>query len=332
MNIAVLGAGGWGTTLSIVLHENGHKVDLWEFNSEYAKTIAEYRENFYYLPGIKIPRKIRISNDIESSVSGKSLIIVATPTQFIRNSFEPLKNFNFGDSLIVSVSKGIEKGSLMLVSDMLIDVLKRTKQGNILCLSGPSHAEEVSRKVPTAVVCAGNDLNKAAAVQKAFSNDYFRVYTNDDLIGAEVGGALKNVIAIAAGISDGAGYGDNTKAAIMTRGINEIMNLGLKMNARRETFFGLSGIGDLIVTCSSKHSRNRSVGEQIGKGGKLKDILTEMKMVAEGVTTTESAYELSKKLKIELPITSQVYKILFAGKDPQKATKVLMTRELKIEN
>ena len=332
MNVAVLGAGGWGTTLSIVLHENGHDVDLWEFNSEYAKTIAEYRENFYYLPGIKIPRKIRISNDLESSVSRKNLIIVATPTQFIRNSFESLKNYNFGNSLIVSVSKGIEKGSLMLVSDMLLDVLKKTKSGNILCLSGPSHAEEVSRKVPTAVVCAGTDIKKAAVVQTAFSNDYLRVYANDDLIGAEVGGALKNVIAIAAGISDGAGYGDNTKAAIMTRGINEIMKLGLKMNARRETFFGLSGIGDLIVTCSSKHSRNRSVGEQIGKGRKLEEILKEMKMVAEGVTTTESAFELSKKLNIELPITSQVYKILFAGKDPQKATKVLMTRELRIEN
>ncbi|MBK9226340.1 MAG: NAD(P)-dependent glycerol-3-phosphate dehydrogenase [Ignavibacteria bacterium] len=270
MNVAVLGAGGWGTTLSIVLHENGHDVDLWEFNSEYAKTIAEYRENFYYLPGIKIPRKIRISNDLESSIFRKNLIIVATPTQFIRNSFESLKNYNFGNSLIVSVSKGIEKGSLMLVSDMLLDVLKKTKSGNILCLSGPSHAEEVSRRVPTAVVCAGTD--------------------------------------------------------------NEIMKLGLKMNARRETFFGLSGIGDLIVTCSSKHSRNRSVGEQIGKGRKLDEILKEMKMVAEGVTTTESAFELSKKLNIELPITSQVYKILFAGKDPQKATKVLMTRELKIEN
>ncbi len=332
MKIAVLGAGGWGTTLSIVLNENGHSVDLWEFNSEYAKTIAEYRENFYYLPGIKIPRNIRISNDLESTVSGKSLIIVATPTQYIRNSLEALKNHKFGDSLIVSVSKGIEKGSLLLVSDILLDMFKNTKNDNILCLSGPSHAEEVSRKVPTAVVCAGNDLSKAAVVQKAFSNDYFRVYSSLDLIGAEVGGALKNVIAIAAGISDGAGYGDNTKAAIMTRGINEIMKLGLKMNAERETFFGLSGIGDLIVTCSSKHSRNRRVGEQIGSGRKLDDILKEMKMVAEGVTTTESAYELSKKLNIELPITNQVYKILFEGKDPHVATQKLMKRELKIEN
>lgn len=332
MKIAVLGAGGWGTTLAIVLHENGHKVKLWEFNPEYAKTIAEYRENFYYLPGVKIPRGIQITNDIEFAASGNQIVVVATPTQFIRSSLEPLKNFRFGDTLIVSVSKGIEKGSLMLVSDILRDVLKSTRSPNIMCLTGPSHAEEVSRKIPTAVVCAAKDLSKASAVQKAFSNDYFRVYSNRDIVGAEIGGALKNVIALAAGISDGAGHGDNTKAAIMTRGINEIMQLGLKLKARRETFFGLSGIGDLIVTCSSEHSRNRRVGIQIGKGRKLDAILKEMKMVAEGVTTTESACELAEKLGIELPITSQVYGILFLGKDPESATRKLMTRELRKEN
>jgi glycerol-3-phosphate dehydrogenase (NAD(P)+) len=332
MKIAVLGAGGWGTTLAIVLNENGHRVDLWEYNSEYAKTISEYRENFYYLPGIKIPRRISISNNIESAVHDKDIVVVATPTQYIRKSFESISNHNFGNALIVCVSKGIEKGSLLLVSDILLDVFKRTRSSNVLCLTGPSHAEEVSRKLPTAVVCAGKDLEKAAVVQRAFSNDYFRVYTNKDIVGAEIGGALKNVIAIAAGISDGAGYGDNTKAAIMTRGINEIMNLGLRMKAKRETFFGLSGIGDLIVTCSSRHSRNRRVGEQIGQGRKLDEILKEMKMVAEGVTTTESAYELSLKLNIELPITNQVHKILFMGKDPKTATNKLMTRELRVES
>ncbi len=332
MNVAVLGAGGWGTTLAIVLNENGHNTDLWEFNSEYARTIDEYRENFYYLPGVKISRSIRITNDIISAVQKKDVVIVATPTQYIRSSLELLGNHRMGDTLIVSVSKGIEKGTLLLVSDILLDVLKGTRSSNVLCLTGPSHAEEVSRKLPTAVVCAGKDLKKAALVQKLFSNDYFRVYTSRDVIGAEIGGALKNVIAIAAGISDGAGYGDNTRAAIMTRGINEIMKLGLRMKAKRETFFGLSGIGDLIVTCSSVHSRNRRVGIQIGQGRKLGEILQEMKMVAEGVPTTESAYELSRKLDIELPITNQVYNILFNGKDPATATKKLMTRELRIEN
>ncbi len=332
MNVAVLGAGGWGTTLAIVLNENGHNTDLWEFNSEYARTIDEYRENFYYLPGVKISRSIRITNDIISAVQKKDVVIVATPTQYIRSSLELLGNHRMGDTLVVRVSKGIEKGTLLLVSDILLDVLKGTRSSNVLCLTGPSHAEEVSRKLPTAVVCAGKDLKKAALVQKLFSNDYFRVYTSRDVIGAEIGGALKNVIAIAAGISDGAGYGDNTRAAIMTRGINEIMKLGLRMKAKRETFFGLSGIGDLIVTCSSVHSRNRRVGIQIGQGRKLGEILQEMKMVAEGVPTTESAYELSRKLDIELPITNQVYNILFNGKDPATATKKLMTRELRIEN
>lgn len=332
MKIAVLGAGGWGTTLAVLLNENGYKVTLWEYNSEYAKTLAEYRENFYYLPKIKIPRSITITNDLESAVYKKNIIVIATPTQFIRSSLSGLSNFDFKDSLMVSVSKGIENNSLMLVSDILSDIFKRVKRKNLLCLSGPSHAEEVSRKLPTAVVCASGDYAKSKIIQKIFSNDYFRVYTNDDLTGTEVGGALKNVIAIAAGISDGAGFGDNTKAAIMTRGINEIMQLGLKLKAKKETFFGLSGIGDLIVTCSSNYSRNRSVGEQIGKGKKLKTILYEMKMVAEGVTTTQSAFELSKKLNIELPITHQVYNILFKDKNPLKATRGLMKRNLKVEN
>lgn len=332
MKIAVLGAGGWGTTLAILLNENGFDVTLWEFNSEYAKTIAEYRENFYYLPKIKIPQSIDITNDLEYAVHSKDLIVISTPTQFIRKSLTPLSNFDFKDAILVSVSKGIENKTYMLVSDILSDIFKKVKTKNLLCLSGPSHAEEVSRKIPTAVVCAGSDDSKTKIVQKVFSNKYFRAYRNNDLIGTEVGGALKNVIAIAAGISDGAGFGDNTKAAIMTRGVNEIMQLGLKLNAKKETFFGLSGLGDLIVTCSSVHSRNRSVGEQIGSGKKLKTILKEMKMVAEGVATTKAAYELSNSLGIDLPITHQVYNILFKDKDPYLATEQLMKRDLKDEN
>lgn len=331
MKIAVLGAGGWGTTLAILLNENKYDVTLWEFNSEYSKTLNEYRENFYYLPKIKIPHTIKITNDLEFAAYKKDLIVVATPTQFIRSSLANLTNFDFKDSLLLSVSKGIENDTLYLVSDILLDIFKKVKRNNILSLSGPSHAEEVSKKIPTAVVCAAGDNLKSKAIQKIFSTEYFRVYTNDDLIGTEIGGALKNVIAIAAGVSDGAGYGDNTKAAIMTRGINEIMRMGLKLNAKRETFFGLSGIGDLIVTCSSAYSRNRSVGEQIGRGKKLKTILNEMKMVAEGVSTTKSAYELAKLHNIELPIINEVYNILFKNKNPHKATKILMKRNLKEE-
>jgi glycerol-3-phosphate dehydrogenase (NAD(P)+) len=331
MKIAVLGAGGWGTTLAILLNENGFDVTLWEFNPEYAKTLNEYRENFYYLPKVKIPSSIKITNDLESAVQKKNILVIATPTQFIRSSFSEIADFNFKNTLLVSVSKGIENKTFFLVSDILLDIFKKVRRENLLCLSGPSHAEEVSRKVPTAVVCASEDISKSKIIQKIFSNKYFRVYSNDDLIGTEVGGALKNVIAIAAGISDGAGFGDNTKAAIMTRGINEIMRLGLALKGKRETFFGLSGIGDLIVTCSSVYSRNRSVGEQIGRGKKLETILKDMKMVAEGVATTKAAFELSKKLNVELPITHQVYNILFKGKEPHKATEILMKRNLKEE-
>ena len=331
MKIAVLGAGGWGTTLAILLCRNGHNVTLWEYNKEYAETLEEYRENFYFLPKIIIPKEIKISNDLESSVIDKQLILITTPTQFIRNTFNSIKDFKFKDEIFVSAAKGIENNSLMLVSEILIDIFPHLKKERIACLSGPSHAEEVSKRIPTAVVCASTNYQTAEIVQNAFSNYYFRVYTSSDLIGTEIGGALKNVIAIAAGISDGAGFGDNTKAAIMTRGINEIMKLGLKVKAKKETFFGLSGIGDLIVTCASEHSRNRFVGVQIGEGKKLNVVLKEMKMVAEGVATTKSAFELSKKHKIDMPIVEQVHSILFEDRSPHQATKNLMQRDLKPE-
>jgi glycerol-3-phosphate dehydrogenase (NAD(P)+) len=331
MKIAVLGAGGWGTTLSILLCKNGYDVSLWEYNHEYAETLKEYHENFYYLPKIKIPHKIKISNDIISAVSNKQIILVTTPTQYIRNNLKELKNYKFKNEIIISAAKGIENNSLKFVSDILLDIFNFKNKQNIACLSGPSHAEEVAVGVPTAVVGASLNLNVAHLVQKIFSNKYFRVYTSNDLHGTEIGGALKNVIAIAAGISDGAKFGDNTKAAIMTRGINEIMRLGIKLHAKRETFFGLSGIGDLIVTCNSKHSRNRYVGEQIGAGKKLSSVLKEMKMVAEGVATAKSAYELSRKHNVEMPIVAQVHSILFKNKSPLEATKYLMSRKLKSE-
>jgi glycerol-3-phosphate dehydrogenase (NAD(P)+) len=332
MNICVLGAGGWGTALGILLHNKKHNVTLWEFDKEYAHTLDEYRENFYFLPKVKIPKEIGITNDIDIAVYKKDVIVVSTPTQYVRNVISGVKHIDLTNRIILSVSKGIENETLFTVSKIFLDVFKKIKKKNIVVLSGPSHAEEVSRQVPTAVVASSDDINNAEIVQKAFSNKYFRVYRSSDVTGVEMGGALKNVIAIAAGISDGAGFGDNTKAAIMTRGLKEITRLGMKMGAHENTFFGLSGMGDLIVTCESKLSRNRFVGEEVGKGRKLKDVLAEMKMVAEGVATTKSTYELAENLGVELPITEQVHKVLFTGKNPHKATEMLMTRDLKTEH
>jgi len=331
MNICILGSGGWGTALGIILHNNRHKVTLWEYDKEYAHTLSEFRENFYYLPKIKIPEKITISSDIHEAVEGKDLIVVATPTQYIRGVIEHIKDIDFTNRVILSVSKGIENHTLMTVSQIFQNVFNNIEKRNITVLSGPSHAEEVAKHIPTAVAAAGFDEKNTEKIQKAFSNRYFRVYKSGDVAGVELGGALKNVIAIAAGIADGAGFGDNTKAAIMTRGLREITRFGMRFGAEEHTFMGLSGIGDLIVTCMSKHSRNRFVGEEIGKGKKLKLVLAEMKMVAEGVATTESTHELAHKLGVELPIIEQVYKVLFLGKDPHHATEKLMTRNLKDE-
>lgn len=331
MNISILGTGGWGTALGILLCNNRHKVTMWEFDREYAHTLDEFRENFYYLPKVKIPANISITSDIDSAVKNAELIVISTPTQYIRHVIEQIKDISFTNRVILSVSKGIENHTLLTVSGVFLDVFKKITRKNIVVLSGPSHAEEVARKIPTAVVAASSEIGNAVKVQKTFSNKYFRVYGSNDVIGVELGGALKNVIAIAAGIADGAGFGDNTKAAIMTRGIREITKLGVHLGADENTFMGLSGIGDLIVTCMSKLSRNRFVGEEVGKGRRLKEVLGEMKMVAEGVATTESTHELAKKLGVELPIIEQVYSVLFLGKNPHRATEKLMTRDLKKE-
>jgi glycerol-3-phosphate dehydrogenase (NAD(P)+) len=331
MKIAILGAGGWGTALAILLNENGNDVTLWEFDEEYSRTLTKFRENFYYLPNIKIPSSIKITNDLYYAVRKKDIIVISTPTQFIRNSFKEINDFDFKKSIVLSVSKGIENKTNFTVSRILLDIFRNIERRNIACLSGPSHAEEVARKVPTAVLCASENIDNCKIVQKVFSNKDFRVYRSDDLTGTELGGALKNVIAITTGIADGIGFGDNTRAALITRGIKEIMRLGVKMNAKEETFYGLSGIGDLIVTCTSKHSRNRFVGEEIGKGRSLKGILKDLKKIAEGVATSKSVHFLSRELKVEVPIMEQVYRILYKGKDPLKATEELMTRKLKEE-
>ncbi|PKL84182.1 MAG: NAD(P)H-dependent glycerol-3-phosphate dehydrogenase [Ignavibacteriae bacterium HGW-Ignavibacteriae-3] len=332
MKISVLGAGGWGTTLAILLHFNGHEVTLWEYKRAYAKTLGRSRENKDYLPGIKIPKEIYITHSLSESCENKHMIVLAVPSQFIRGVLKEMKRYDFHDTIFVSVAKGIEKGTLLTVSQLIKDELKNLRLENIGVLSGPSHAEEVAKKIPTAVVAASDDPFTARQIQSAFITSYFRVYSTTDTLGVEYGGALKNVIAIGAGIIDGAKFGDNTKAAIMTRGIAEISRLGIALGARPETFSGLSGMGDLIVTCMSKHSRNRFVGEQLGRGYKLKDILKKMQMVAEGVETCRSVHQLSEKHKIETPIAKAVYKILFEEKDPTKATYELMTRDMKAED
>ncbi len=331
MRISVLGAGGWGTTLAILLYFNGHEVTLWEYKKDYAKTLVRTRENKIYLPGIKIPEEIQITHSLEEACHQRHMIVIAIPTQYIRNILSQIKKNDFSNTTFVSVSKGIERDTLMTVSQIIQDELKNISLSQIGVLSGPSHAEEVSRKIPTAVVAASCDELTAKEIQAAFITSYFRVYSSTDILGVEYGGALKNVIAIGAGIVDGANFGDNTKAAIMTRGIAEISRLGLALGARPETFSGLSGMGDLIVTCMSRHSRNRYVGEQIGKGKKLKEILKSMKMVAEGVETSKAVHKLSEEHKIETPICSAVYKILFEERDPVKVTYELMTRDMKPE-
>ncbi len=331
MKISVLGAGGWGTTLAILLHYNGHSVTLWEYKSLYARTIRKTRYNKIYLPGIKIPDEIVVTHDLEFATTNQNLIILAVPSQFLRSVIKDVKFDNVKNSIFVSVAKGIEINSLMTMSQVLKDEYKSIDKDQIGVISGPSHAEEVSKRIPTAVVAASTSKETSTTIQAAFITSYFRVYGSTDILGVELGGAFKNVIAIGAGIIDGANFGDNTKAAIMTRGIAEISRLGQALGAEADTFSGLSGMGDLIVTCMSRHSRNRFVGEEIGKGKSLKQVLKSMEMVAEGVETSRSASQLAKKLKVETPITTEVYNILFEGKDPVKATTDLMTRDMKME-
>jgi len=331
MRVAVLGAGSWGTTLAILLNYNSHQVTLWSHRADHTQEMIATRENAQLLPGIILPQEISITSDIEAAVAKAEMIVAAVPAQFLRSAAERLKSHNFANVTIVNVAKGIENDSLMTMSEVLVDVLPTAKREKIATLSGPSFAEEVSRRIPTAVVMASSNLQTAKFAQQVFMTPYFRVYSSDDIRGVELAGSMKNVIAIGAGVADGAGFGDNTKAAIMTRATAELSRLGACLGANQKTFAGLSGIGDLIATCMSKHSRNRHVGEEIGRGRKLKDILAEMVMVAEGVATTQSVYDLANKCNVELPIVNEVHQILFEDKDPIIATDDLMTRDAKGE-
>jgi len=331
MKITVLGAGSWGTTLALVLLGNGHDVTLWCYTQDQVDLMRLHRENSEFLPGVPLPPNLKFTGEIEAASEKRDMIVTAVPSQYLRPVLEKIAHLDLERTVICNVAKGIENSTLMTMSEVLLDVLKHERKENLAILSGPSHAEEVSRRIPTAIVVASFKDKTSKIVQDAFTTNYFRVYVNDDIRGVELGGSLKNVIAVAAGISDGAGFGDNTKAAIMTRGIYEITRLGVKLGAQPKTFAGLSGMGDLIVTCMSHHSRNRYLGEQIGKGRKLEDVLKEMVMVAEGVATARSVRDLEKKYDIDLPIMTEVHQVLFEDKNPQKATTDLMTRHSKGE-
>lgn len=329
--IGVLGAGGWGIAVSKLLSGNGHQVTLWEFDPPEMKKLLTLREHRQKLPGVILPDNVEITDQIDSAVSQAELITLALPSHTVREVVKKISKLELRDSLVVNLAKGIENDTLLRMSEVLKQELPTYLHEKITTLSGPSHAEEVARGIPTTVVVAGFNEDVAKGVQKAFINPHFRVYTNSDLIGVELGGSLKNVIAIAWGICDGMKLGDNSKGALLSRGLAEIIRLGEKLGAKRETFAGLSGLGDLVTTCISRYSRNRFVGEEIGKGKTLKEVESEMIMVAEGIRTTKSAYQLSLEHDTEMPITQQVYQVLFKGKNPDLAINELMTRDPKSE-
>jgi glycerol-3-phosphate dehydrogenase (NAD(P)+) len=327
MKAAVLGAGSWGTALAIRLAKNNHDVTVWAREKEKAELINSTHENSEYLPDIKIPDSIVFTADFKEAVSQSKFIVMAVPTHSVRQVSKDLAGLVNGQ-IIINVAKGIENGTLQTMSQVIKSELPDSK---VVVLYGPSHAEEVSRDIPTTIVSASDDISAAKTVQDLFMSPFFRVYTNNDVMGVEIAGSIKNVIALCAGISDGLGFGDNTKAALMTRGLAEIARLGIAMGADPLTFAGLSGVGDLIVTCTSMHSRNRRCGILIGQGKTLEEAQEEVHMVVEGVRTTRSAYELSKKLEVEMPITEQAYEILFNNKNPREAVFDLMVRDKKNE-
>jgi glycerol-3-phosphate dehydrogenase (NAD(P)+) len=330
--VGILGAGGWGTALAITLNANGHQVTLWEFDKQAASRLKRRRENKTFLPGIAVPKEIEITHNLPDAVQQKTYILVTLPSHVVRDVCLPLRSLMSASSIVISGTKGIENTTGKRISEILIETLPMLSADRIVVLSGPSHAEELAKMNPTVVVTACVNEITSRSVQKLFMNPFFRLYTSTDVIGVELGGALKNVIAIAAGIVDGLELGDNLKAALINRGLVEITRLGHMLGADPLTFAGLSGMGDLIVTCTSRHSRNRFVGEQIGKGRSLQQILNSMVMVAEGVRTTRSAMELANAYHVDMPITSEVYKVLFNGKNPRQAVTDLMTREAKAED
>lgn len=324
--VAVLGAGSWGTALAMVLADNGHKVSLWARRKELVEEINQRRTNEHYLPNIKISENIVASCELKEVVKDKDIILIVVPTKAIRSVCKEVNNYMTKKATIIHASKGIELETYKRISEMIEEEIDAKKREAVVVLSGPSHAEEVVKREPTSVTVSSLNLYAAKFAQQLFMNHYFRVYTNADIIGVEMGGALKNIIALAAGLTNGLGYGDNAKAALMTRGLAEMTRLGKKLGANPLTFSGLSGLGDLIVTCTSVHSRNWRAGHMIGKGHDPKEVAKNMGMVVEGIRTTEAVYHLAKKLNVEMPITSQLYAVLFERKDPREAVFELMSR------
>ena len=326
--IAVIGDGGWGTTLAILLYKKGYKVALWGAFKDYIEFLEKTRVNRKFLPGIKIPKGICLTSNLKEAIQDSKIVVLAVPSQFMRSVLRKFRSIDVSDKIILSVTKGIELSTLMRMSEVIKQDLGTVK---LAVLSGPTIAKEVANSIPTTAVIASNNIRIAEFLQDVFMTDRFRIYTSNDLIGVELAGSLKNVIAIACGVSDGLGFGTNTKAAILSRGLIEISRLGNKMGADIRTFSGISGLGDLITTCISKYSRNRYVGEQIGRGKRLRGILKKMEMVAEGVNTTKSVYALSIKNNVDMPISNEMYKILYRNKKPLKAVSNLMCRKKKNE-
>jgi glycerol-3-phosphate dehydrogenase (NAD(P)+) len=325
IKFAILGDGAWGTAIGILLATHtDHRVILWSAREENARILQEHRENVTYLPGVAIPSSVELTTDIGHAVSGAELLIVAIPTVYMRHTLEQIAPSLLDERPVVSLAKGMEIGTGMRPTEIIRQTLEVHQ---LAVLSGPSHAEEVSRGLPTTVVAASADSELARWIQERFSTGRFRVYTNSDMVGVELAGALKNIIGLAAGICDGLDFGDNAKAALLTRGLVEMVRFGVAAGAKRETFFGLAGIGDLITTCISPHGRNRHVGERLAKGEKLSEILATMKMVAEGVCTTRSVHAKAIEMNISMPITSEIYRVLYEDKSPLAAVNELMLRE-----
>jgi len=330
MNITVLGDGAWGTALAILAQSKGHDVTLWGYFPDYIEQMKEKRENSQFLPGIILPDELNMTSDIADAVENAEIIIIAIPVKYMAGILQQKELSAIPDNaILVNVAKGIDTKTLKSPSDIIKESLGNV---NYVAMSGPSHAEEVAEKMPTAVVAACADEQSAEQVQQALSTDFFRIYTTYDVVGVELGGALKNVFALAAGICDGMEFGDNSKAALITRGIAEMARLGKALGGDPSTFAGLSGVGDLIVTCMSRHSRNRYVGEALGSGQTLPDIESSMGLVvAEGVTTAKSVHQLAEEKAVSTPVIDEVYQVLYKGKEPAKAAHDLMTREPKQE-
>lgn len=323
--VTILGDGGWGTALAVVNARRKNDTLLWSVFPDYAKKLAETRENTKFLPGVPLAPEIKITSNLQEAIDFGDIITLAIPTQFLRNVLHKVKDLKISGKIFVSVAKGIEKKTGLLPSQIIRSVLGPSVR--IVVLSGPSHAEEVARGIPTLVVSASQDVKDAQTVQQAFMDTYFRIYVQGDVTGVELGGALKNVIAIAAGVCDGLKFGDNTKSGLISRGLFEMTRMGIKMGANPNTFFGLSGLGDLVTTSFSKHGRNLRVGRELGEGKKIEDILKSMEMVAEGVDTAESVQQLLEKYHLELPIMGEVYQMVFKGKDARKAVIDLLNRD-----